>query len=101
MQRGRAYLISPHPLETPLTGREEFGCNCYSSGEAVHTECIMPRCYRSMLDFFQLVADVPGYQELEAVGFAGAEDGDGDGAVGPAAKGFVIDFRDGREVTRS
>lgn len=101
MQRGRAYLLSPDPLETPLSGREAFGCNCYSSGEAVHTECIIPRCYGSMLGFFQLVADVPGYQELEAVEFAGAENGDGDGQAEPAAKGFVIDYQDGKEATWS
>lgn len=108
MQRGRAYLLSPHPLDTPLSGRENFGCNCYSSGEAVHAECIMPQAHRSMLGFFQLVADVPGYQEIETMQLAPAEDGDGDGngdgGNGPAgraaaADGFVVDYRDGREVT--
>ena len=27
----------------------------------------MPRAYKSMLAFFQLVNDVPGYEELEAI----------------------------------
>lgn len=109
MQRARAYLLSPHPLDTPLSGREDIGCNCFSSGEAVHTECIMPQAHRSMLGFFQLVADVPGYQEIEAMQLPPAEDGDrdgngdgGNGPVGPApaaAGGFVVDYRDGREVT--
>lgn len=86
MQRARAYLLSPHPLETPLSGREHFGCNCYSSGEAVHTECIMPRAYRSMLGFFRLVADVPGYQEVEDLELTAAKGGeDGNDPVGWAA----------------
>lgn len=29
----------------------------------------MPRAYKSMLSFFQLVADVPGYEELEQLEF--------------------------------
>lgn len=64
-QRARAYIISGEPLDTPLTGREDFGCNCYSAGEEFNTECIMPKAYKSMLAFFQLVNNVPGYQELE------------------------------------
>lgn len=28
----------------------------------------MPRAHKSMLSFFQLVADVPGYQEIEQLG---------------------------------
>ncbi|MCJ1469351.1 hypothetical protein MMC07_007984 [Pseudocyphellaria aurata] len=100
-KRARAYLLSPDPVETPLTGREYFGCSCYSSGEADHTECIMPHAYRSMLGFFQLVADVPGYEELEIIEPPGAQGADGwgedvvgNGAVGqaaPAAEGFVVD----------
>lgn len=29
----------------------------------------MPRAHQSMLSFFQLVADVPGYEELEQLEF--------------------------------
>ena len=61
-QRGRAYLISPEPLDAPLTGRDEFGCNCFSSGEPSYVELIMPRAYRSMLDYFKVIADNPGYE---------------------------------------
>ncbi|KAL2054147.1 hypothetical protein ABVK25_005686 [Lepraria finkii] len=60
-----AYLIHNEPVETPLHGRAQLGCNCFSSGEATFTECIMPRAYKSMLAFFQLVNDVPGYFEAE------------------------------------
>lgn len=63
-----------------------------------------------MLGFFQLVADVPGYQEVEMLEMPGANgtadewggggDDDGDGSV-ERPPGFVVDYRDGREVTRS
>ena len=65
LQRCRAYLIHSKTVETPLAGRQEFGCNCFSSGESTFTECIMPRSYESMLAFFQLVHDIPGYFEAE------------------------------------
>jgi hypothetical protein len=64
-QRARAYLIHNEPVETPLNGRAQLGCNCFSSGEATFTESIMPRAYKSMLAFFQMVNDVPGYFEAE------------------------------------
>ncbi|KAL9102680.1 MAG: hypothetical protein Q9163_002202 [Psora crenata] len=64
-KRARAYLIHNEPVGTPLLGRETIGCNCFSSGEAKHTECIMPHAYKSMLEFFQLVHNIPGYEEKE------------------------------------
>ena len=64
-QRARVYLLSDEPVDTPLTGRETFGCNCYSSGEASYTELIMPKAYTNILTFFKLAADVPGYAEIE------------------------------------
>ena len=64
-QRARAYLIHNEPVETPLNGRAQLGCNCFSSGEATFTENIMPRAYKSMLAFFQMVNDIPGYFEVE------------------------------------
>lgn len=56
------------PLGTPLIGRNDFGCNCYSAGEGEILECIMPKTYKSILKFFQLVNDVPGYRELANLG---------------------------------
>lgn len=67
MQRARAYLIHHAPVETALHGRNELGCNCFSSGESSFTECIMPRAYKSMLKFFQMVHDIPNYYEAEMV----------------------------------
>lgn len=66
-QRARAYIQSAEPLDTPMIGRKDCGCNCYSAGENEVLECIMPKAYGSMLRFFQLVNDVPGYRELPAV----------------------------------
>ncbi|KAL8762550.1 MAG: hypothetical protein Q9184_001458 [Pyrenodesmia sp. 2 TL-2023] len=65
--RARAYIQCAEPLDTPLVGREDFGCNCYSAGEGEILECIMPKAYKSILKFFKLVNDVPGYRELAAV----------------------------------
>ena len=65
-QRGRVYLLSDEPVDTPLMGREYLGCNCYSSGEPSYTECIMPKAHSSILAFFSLAANVPGYAEIEA-----------------------------------
>lgn len=41
-----------------------MGCNCYSAGENAIMELIIPAAYKSMLGFFQLVNDVPGYREI-------------------------------------
>lgn len=65
LQRARAYLVHNVSVETALHGREELGCNCFSSGESTFTECIMPRAYKSMLAYFQMVHDIPGYYETE------------------------------------
>ncbi|KAL9603599.1 MAG: hypothetical protein Q9219_001102 [cf. Caloplaca sp. 3 TL-2023] len=65
--RARAYIQSTEPVDTPLIGRKESGCNCYSAGEGEVLERIMPNAYESMLRFFQLVNDVPGYRELAMI----------------------------------
>ncbi|KAL8887759.1 MAG: hypothetical protein Q9192_006278, partial [Flavoplaca navasiana] len=62
--RTRAYIQSDEPVGTPLTGREDFGCNCYSAGQNEVLERVMPMAHSDMLKFFQLVNDVPGYREL-------------------------------------
>lgn len=67
LKRGRAYLASTDPFDTPLSGREIYGCNCYASGESFYTECIMQNIHKPVLDFFQLVAEVPGYEEMETL----------------------------------
>ncbi|MCJ1344043.1 hypothetical protein MMC31_002243, partial [Peltigera leucophlebia] len=66
-KRARAYLLSAEPVETPLSGREGFGCNCYSSGEEFFTERLIIEAYTSILRYFSLVDKVPGYQELPII----------------------------------
>lgn len=95
MQRARAYLISSDPLGTPLSGCARFGCNCYSSGEAVNTECIMPTAYRSMLGFFQLVADVPGYQEVGDVELTAVKEAVNGNVNGDSPGGWAAEAADG------
>jgi len=55
-------MISSEPTGTPLTGRKDFGCNCYSSGEGLYLECIMSKAHVSMLSYFKVVADNPHYE---------------------------------------
>ncbi|KAI4104343.1 MAG: hypothetical protein L6R37_003340 [Teloschistes peruensis] len=62
--RARGYIQNYEPLDTPLAGRKDMGCNCYSAGENAIMELIIPAAYKSMLGFFQLVNDVPGYREI-------------------------------------
>lgn len=62
-------------MGTPLTGREDFGCNCYSAGQNEVLERVMPVAYKDMVMFFQLVKDVPGYHELPEMTGAGDVDG--------------------------
>jgi hypothetical protein len=48
-----------------LTGREEYGCNCYASGEELYQENVIIAAWRSMLDWFNLIVSSPGYEEVE------------------------------------
>ena len=56
--------MSEHPLGTPLTGREHFSCNVYASGENCWTECVVPRAYDAIVDYFRLVARHPEYANV-------------------------------------
>ncbi|KAL2426083.1 hypothetical protein ABEF95_010706 [Exophiala dermatitidis] len=66
-RRCRAYFVNGAPLETPIVGRETYGCNCYSSGEASYQENAMVRCWRSILDWFNLLYANPEHEEAEFV----------------------------------
>ncbi|KAH1998596.1 hypothetical protein KXV80_005565 [Aspergillus fumigatus] len=80
----RAYVLSDKPVGVPVSGFQEHGCNCYSSGEALHTECIMPKAWKDMLDWLaKTYADPSGgeahleFRELEgATSEDVVEDGD-------------------------
>lgn len=60
-RRARTYLKDDAPLGTPMTGREELGCNVYSTGPTHLLEGIMPRHYKVLLDYFKLVRHNPTY----------------------------------------
>ncbi|KAL2223180.1 Arb2 domain-containing protein [Thermoascus aurantiacus ATCC 26904] len=65
--RCRAYILSEQPLEHPVPGSRIHGCNCYSSGEALNVECIMPSAWKSMLEWLEQCYEDPTYGEIELV----------------------------------
>ncbi|KAH0844174.1 hypothetical protein AYO21_11530 [Fonsecaea monophora] len=66
-KRCRAYFVYHSAIETPIAGREEFGCNCYASGEHAYTENAIARCWRHMLDWFNMLYLNPEHEEVEFV----------------------------------
>jgi hypothetical protein len=66
-KRCRAYIVSDSERETLLTGSEEYGCNCYASGEQLYQENVIIASWRSMLDWFMRIEADPSYEEVEVV----------------------------------
>ncbi|KIY01409.1 uncharacterized protein Z520_02961 [Fonsecaea multimorphosa CBS 102226] len=64
-KRCRAYFVSESPIETPIAGRERFGCNCYASGEQVYQENVIVKCWRHILDWFNMLYINQDYEEVE------------------------------------
>ncbi|KAL4808833.1 Arb2 domain-containing protein [Aspergillus unguis] len=82
--RCRAYTLSPEPLGFPLPISEAqlHGCNCYSSGEELNAECIMPKAWPHMLNWLKRAYDDENFCEAqlvvhEADGNESALDGEG------------------------
>ncbi|KAI9373278.1 Arb2 domain-containing protein [Aspergillus egyptiacus] len=76
--RCRSYLLSPQPLGVPLSEEQDFGCNCYSSGEELNAECIMPRAWSHMLDWLNQTYLNPDHcEELLVVSESTPETSDG------------------------
>jgi hypothetical protein len=80
-QRGRAYTISPEPAGTfiaPHNGRKRvpaYGCPVFSLGEPYYNEALLPKGYKTVLDWFQEVALDPEYENPELQRFdVGGED---------------------------
>lgn len=75
-RRCRAYILAAEPVETAMTGREKFGCNCYSSGEKNYQECAFISAWRSVLDWFDMISLVPTFEEKPQTieGVPGIED---------------------------
>ncbi|PGH09876.1 hypothetical protein AJ79_05603 [Helicocarpus griseus UAMH5409] len=76
--RSRAYLLSENPLDIPVAGRYEFGCNCYASGEALNVECIMPRAWKGMVKWMDAMYEDPALEEIAVVVGDEAVDGVGE-----------------------
>ncbi|KAJ9609152.1 hypothetical protein H2200_006924 [Cladophialophora chaetospira] len=64
-KRCRAYFVFQSPVETPIAGRQEYGCNCYASGERSIQESTMVRCWRHILDWFNVLHVNPEHEEVE------------------------------------
>lgn len=65
--RARGYILSDSPvgdLSSAPFDQSKYGCNIYSSGEAKYEECIMPKAWRNMLQWFH---------RLTVLGAAGEE----------------------------
>ncbi|KAJ5239605.1 hypothetical protein N7468_004224 [Penicillium chermesinum] len=63
--RGRAYIASSDPLGTPQpgSGYRTYGCNCYSSGEPLNNDCIMPAAWIDMLVWLDTLQENRFYAE--------------------------------------
>jgi hypothetical protein len=65
--RCRAYLLSDKPLEWPVPGTLEYGCNTHSSGEAVNHEDSVVSAWQNMLLWLKELNDDPSHEEVEFV----------------------------------
>lgn len=86
--RCRAYVLSEQPVDDPVTGSQLHGCNCYSSGEALNVECIMPSAWKSMLEWLEKCHADPTYGEVVLVVGKDADEiglatGGSEGAIEP------------------
>lgn len=58
-----AYVLSTDELGTFQSGYGNHGCNCYSAGEALNIECILPSAWWHMLSWLDKVHKDPEYAE--------------------------------------
>lgn len=65
--RCRAYLLSDKPLEWPVPGTDEYGCNTHSSSEAVNHEDTIVSSWGMMLQWLDKVHDDPSHEEVEFI----------------------------------
>lgn len=61
--RSRAYLISPEPCGVPIPGISDHGCNCFSSGESLNIEGVVPAAWREVVKWLEAVHADPEYCE--------------------------------------
>lgn len=65
--RCHAYILSPHPVEWPVAGTLQYGCNTFSSGEPVYAETSIVSCWKSMLQWLDKLHAEPSYEEVELI----------------------------------
>lgn len=61
--RCRAYVVSQDEADKPQMGYRHHGCNCYSSGEAQNSECILPSAWPHMLAWLDVLCKDRTYAE--------------------------------------
>jgi len=61
--RCRAYVVSHDAADKPQVGYHHHGCNCYSSGEAQHSEGILPNAWPRMLAWLDVLYKDRAYVE--------------------------------------
>ncbi|KAK4943569.1 hypothetical protein LTR10_016863 [Elasticomyces elasticus] len=66
-KRSRAYFVSLEKIETPISGRSRFGCNCYASGEHLYQDGAVIRSWGSILDWFNRLYADPSFEEVPFV----------------------------------
>lgn len=75
MKRGRAYIVSDEPCGTFIVGPEgnrhvpAHGCPAFSLGEPYYAETMLPRGYKTVVDWFREVAADPKYANPQLVRF--------------------------------
>lgn len=74
-KRGRTYITSEEPCGTFLAGPnghrrvEAYGSPTFSLGESFYTEAMLPKGYKTIIDWFQEVAEDSDYANPEIVRF--------------------------------
>lgn len=61
--RCRAYVLSQDERGTRQPLYDSYGCNCYSSGEPLNCESIIPHAWPDMLGWLDLLYKDPSYAE--------------------------------------
>ncbi|EED20206.1 conserved hypothetical protein [Talaromyces stipitatus ATCC 10500] len=65
--RSRAYVLSDKPLECPVPGTLQYGCNTYSGNESLDHEDIIVSSWKNMLQWLDKVHADPSYEEVEFI----------------------------------
>lgn len=79
-KRARAYVLSDAPAGIPVRGHQDtkrtpgFGATCYSLGEPYTNEVILPKGYKTVVDWLKEVSDDGQYENDEVLILNSEED---------------------------